>query len=115
MLAPCRTNAERTSATSSVRNCNYDRVTPIAGEERPIDPRSSEGAAVLAAMTEQLRLQMISVNTTARSVASYAEGPEGKAANCCNLSHTECRCNPGSEGERGRVQVDAPTPAIINP
>lgn len=83
------------------------------GEERPIDPKSSEGAAVLAEMAQQLYLQMVSVNTTARSVASYASGPEGKAANCCNPAHTECRCKPGDEPAAAVIRP--PTTEMIEP
>ena len=114
--APARRPFCRTNAPRSLAAYMHDRGMPIAGEERPIDPKSSEGAAVLKAMAQQLHLQMVSINTTARSEATYASGPAGKAANCCNLSHTECRCNPGSEGEHGRgLPVDAPTPAVTNP
>ena len=69
------------------------------GEEHPTDSKSSEGAAVLREMARQPHLQMISINTTARSFATYASGPEGKAANCCNLLHTECRCKLGEGNE----------------
>eukprot|EP01051_Picozoa_sp_SAG22_P009092 SAG22_NODE_732_length_7583_cov_3.250134_4_plen_64_part_00 len=59
-------------------------------------PWTLQGASVLATMTAQLEAKELSINTTVRSVANYGGGPAGKAANCCNASHVECRCNAGS-------------------
>ena len=75
------------------------------GESSPLDPHSPNNAAVLATMARQLAAKQADIDSSARSIASYAHGPAGTAANCCNDADPLCRCHPGPDSSPSRPAV----------